>query len=146
MAAHGRLFEISELPGFIAERSGEWLGHVAYEIQGRMLEIVWIGSPRSGTGAGSALIAECVRVGLHLNLGRIWLVTTNDNVDALRFYQRRGFRLIALHPGAVAGARALKPEIPLVGSSGIPLRDELELEMPPAEWADFVKRYRWPSN
>jgi hypothetical protein len=57
------------------------------------------------------------------------VLTTNDNVDALRFYQRRGFRLAELHPGAVDEARArLKPEIPRVGDHGIPLRDELMLE------------------
>jgi ribosomal protein S18 acetylase RimI-like enzyme len=60
-------------------------------------------------------------------------VTTNDNVDALRFYQRRGFRLAALRAGAVEDARArLKPEIPWTGADGIELRDELELEKVPA--------------
>ena len=58
------------------------------------------------------------------------MVTTNDNVDALRFYQRRGFRLVGLRAGGVDQSRAaLKPEIPLAGSYGIPLRDELELEL-----------------
>ena len=61
--------------------------------------------------------------------GRLWLVTTNDNVRALGFYQRRGFRLVALRPGAVVISRALKPEIPFVASNGIPIRDELELEL-----------------
>jgi ribosomal protein S18 acetylase RimI-like enzyme len=61
---------------------------------------------------------------------RLWLVTTNDNLGALRFYQRRGFRLTALRPDALGAARRLKPEIPLVGDFGIPLRDELELEKP----------------
>lgn len=57
----------------------------------------------------------------------LWLVTTNDNVDAIRFYQRRGFRLSALRPGAVEEARRdLKAEIPEVGGYGIPMRDELE--------------------
>jgi len=58
-------------------------------------------------------------------------VTTNDNVDALRFYQRRGFRLCRLSPEAVdRSRRTVKPEIPATGAYGIPLRDELELEMP----------------
>ena len=61
---------------------------------------------------------------------RVWLVTTNDNVDALRFYQRRGMRLVRLWPDAVTQARKLlKPEIPLIGAEGIPIRDELELEI-----------------
>jgi hypothetical protein len=58
------------------------------------------------------------------------VITTNDNVDALRFYQRRGFRLAALHQGAVDDSRArLKPEIPEIGEHRIPLRDELDLEL-----------------
>jgi GNAT superfamily N-acetyltransferase len=60
---------------------------------------------------------------------RLWLITTNDNLPALRFYQKRGFVLVRLHRGAVAGSRRLKPEIPLTGSEGIPIRDELELEL-----------------
>jgi hypothetical protein len=60
----------------------------------------------------------------------VWVVTTNDNVDALRFYQRRGYRLASVDAGAVDRARAaLKPAIPEVGAHGIPLRDELELEL-----------------
>jgi Acetyltransferase (GNAT) family len=63
---------------------------------------------------------------------RLWLVTTNDNVDALRFYQRHGFRLAAVHRGAVDDSRGrLKPEIPVVGAYGMPLRDEIELEKRP---------------
>jgi GNAT superfamily N-acetyltransferase len=61
---------------------------------------------------------------------RLWVVTTNDNLDALRFYQRRGFRLRLIRPGAVDRSRELlKPEIPTTGTFGIPLRDEIELEM-----------------
>jgi len=63
---------------------------------------------------------------------RLWVITTNDNVDALRFYQRRGFRLVTVHRGAVDRSRAsLKPEIPPVGAYGIPLRDEIELDQQP---------------
>ena len=60
----------------------------------------------------------------------VWLTTTNDNVDALRFYQRRGFRLAQLRPGAVDQSRQRKPEIPRVGDYGIPLRDEIDLTRP----------------
>ena len=57
-------------------------------------------------------------------------MTTNDNLDALRFYQRRGFRLVALRPGAVDESRvSLKPQIGVSGDFEIPLRDELELEL-----------------
>ena len=56
---------------------------------------------------------------------RIWLITTNDNLDVLRFYQRRGYRLAAVFPGAVDEARKQKPTIPLTGFYGIPIRDEI---------------------
>jgi hypothetical protein len=57
------------------------------------------------------------------------LITTNDNVAALRFYQKRGFTLAALHKNALEQSRRLKPQIPLLGLDGIPLRDEIELEI-----------------
>jgi hypothetical protein len=50
------------------------------------------------------------------------VTTTNDNLEALRFYQRRGFRLAAVDPGAVERGRRLKPEVPLLGNHGIPIR------------------------
>jgi ribosomal protein S18 acetylase RimI-like enzyme len=53
----------------------------------------------------------------------------NDNLHALRFYQKRGFVLVALHRNALEASRKLKPEIPLVGIDGIPIRDEIELEL-----------------
>jgi ribosomal protein S18 acetylase RimI-like enzyme len=60
---------------------------------------------------------------------RIWLITTNDNTSGLRFYQKRGFVLSALYRNALEQSRELKPEIPSVGLDGIPLRDEIELEL-----------------
>ena len=59
----------------------------------------------------------------------MWLITTNDNLNALRFYQKRGFELVAVHRHAVDESRKIKPEIPLVGENGIPIRDELGLEL-----------------
>lgn len=147
MAGHGQLFNIPDLPGFVAELDGTWVGHVAYLIEGATIEIVWIGSAAERTGAGSALVAECARLARDTGLSRIWLITTNDNLDALRFYQRRGFHLMAVHPGAVNEVReTLKPEIPLVGSFGIPVRDEIQLELPKAEWDDIIEHYAWPSS
>jgi GNAT superfamily N-acetyltransferase len=145
MVSRGRLFEVADLPGFVAGREGEWLGHAAYDIQVGSLEIALLESVVPGVGAGSALIAACVGVAQARGLGRVWLVTTNDNLDALRFYQRRGFRLTALFPDAVTRAReSLKPEIPAIGESGIPIRDELDL--PPTVWRAVMERDGWPSS
>jgi N-acetylglutamate synthase-like GNAT family acetyltransferase len=78
---------------------------------------------------GTALVAAVERLAAQQGCRRLWLLTTNDNLDGLRFYQRRGFRLAALHTGAVDDSRArMKPEIPPVGDYGIPLRDEVELD------------------
>ena len=81
-------------------------------------------SPRLA-GAGTALLSGVQAVARRAGCRRLWVVTTNDNVDALRFYQRRGLRLAHLRPGAVDESRkALKPEIPQTGSHHIPLRDD----------------------
>ncbi len=60
------------------------------------------------------------------------MVTTNDNLDALRFYQRRGFTIAEIRRRAVdESRRTLKPTIPDVGCFGIPVRDEIILERVP---------------
>jgi GNAT superfamily N-acetyltransferase len=80
-------------------------------------------------GVGTALLRAVEEVAARSGCSSLWLVTTNDNLDALRFYQRRGFRLTELHAGAVDDSHArLKPEIPRAGSFGIDLRDELVLK------------------
>ena len=128
-ARRGEVFDARTLPALVAERDGERVGLLCYQQHGdREWEVAVLNAVPRHTGVGSALVQALVdRVGAG---ARIWLVTTNDNVDALRFYQRRGFRLRELRPGAVDEARrSLKPEIPPVGHHGIPLRDELELEL-----------------
>jgi len=79
-------------------------------------------------GAGSVLLAAATEVARKAGARRLWLITTNDNLDALALYQRRGFRLVAVRAGAVDRARLLKPSIPEVGEHGIPMHDELVLE------------------
>ena len=147
MATRGRLVDVAVLPGFVAEDDGEWLGYVNYEVLDGQMEIVVLEATAEGQGVASALLARCIDEALSAGAHRVWLTTTNDNITALRFYQRRGFVLMALHLGAVADAReTLKPEIPLTGEHDIPLRDELELHLPPPAWAEFVDRYGWPTT
>ncbi|MNV93512.1 hypothetical protein D3C71_1882140 [compost metagenome] len=59
----------------------------------------------------------------------MWLITSNDNTRAIRFYQKRGLDLKAVHRDAITEARKLKPSIPLIGMDGIPIRHELEFEL-----------------
>jgi GNAT superfamily N-acetyltransferase len=127
--AHGTVFEPAELPGFIAERDGRTAGLLTYEVRADTLEVVSINAFPPGDGTGTALLEAAARAAREQHgCRRVVLTTTNDNLDALRFYQRRGFRLVAVRPGAVDAARRLKPEIPAAGAYGIALRDELELE------------------
>ena len=129
-AGHGELLRPLELPGLVAEAAGERVGLLTYRIDERGCEIVTIHSAREGLGAGSALVAAVTEEALAAGCRRLWVMTTNDNLSALGFYQRRGFRLAAVRPGAVDDARrTLKPEIPATGESGIPIRDELDLDM-----------------
>jgi GNAT superfamily N-acetyltransferase len=129
VVSRGRLHEASELPAFVALLDGEPAGLLTYRFDQDGCEVVTIDSLVEGHGLGSALLAAARSAAEHAGAHRLWLITTNDNVHALGFYQRRGFELAALHRGALARSRELKPEIPLRGRCGIPLRDELELEL-----------------
>lgn len=127
VVVHDAAFYPAALPGFIAERAGRIAGLVTYDVRPGVLEIVTINALDQHAGIGTMLIeairAEAKRRGCR----EIMLTTTNDNIGALRFYQRRGFRLAALRPGAVDRSRLRKPEIPRTGDFGIPLRDEIDL-------------------
>jgi GNAT superfamily N-acetyltransferase len=127
VAVHGTCLRPAELGGFIAERSRRVVGLLTYELVGTMLEIVTLNAIDRRVGIGTLLIESAVSKARRFGCREIRLTTTNDNVDALRFYQRRGFRLAELRPGAVDRARQHKPEIPRVGDYGIPLRDEIDL-------------------
>jgi ribosomal protein S18 acetylase RimI-like enzyme len=129
VVSRGRLLDATVLPGFVAERDGEPAGLLTYRIDGGDCEVVTINAFPRGAGAGTALMEAVAAAARDAGCRRVWLITTNDNLRALRFYQRRGFRLAALHRDALARSRELKPSIPEVGLDRIPLRDELELEL-----------------
>ena len=125
---HGESFDARTLPALIA---GEKDGLATYKIAPDTLtaELVTLDALKPHQGIGGALIDALVaRLQLQgVNVLRV--TTTNDNLDALRFYQRRGFRIVAVRPGAVDEARKIKPTIPAVGEFGIPIRDEIDLEL-----------------
>jgi len=129
VVAHDEIYRPAELPGFAAMFEDEIAGLLTFHIQGKACEIVTLDSWREGLGVGSALIEAATQAARRVGCRRLWLITTNDNTHALRFYQKRGFVIAAIHVNALEKARRLKPEIPLIGEDGIPLRDEIELEM-----------------
>lgn len=129
IVTRGVIYEVDQLPGYIAILASKRVGLLTYHISGRDFEIVTLDSVLEGKGIGTSLISAAQEKATNANCTRIWLITTNDNLPALRFYQKRGFRISALHRDALKKSRLLKPEIPQVGMYGIPLRDEIELEL-----------------
>ena len=129
VVSRGRLHEPMGYPMLVAIHEGQVVGALTYEVRDGQMEAVTVDAFVDGVGAGSALLEAAAEEGRRQGCRRLWLITTNDNTSALRFYQRRGMRLAALHGDAVAESRRLKPEIPETGADGIPIRDELELEL-----------------
>lgn len=129
VVGHGMAMDAATLPGFVAVLDGSPVGLVTYREDGDSWELVTVNGAVGGRGVGTALLGAAADAARAAGKRRLWLITTNDNTAALRFYQRRGFDLVAVHRDAVTRARAeLKPAIP-VELDGIPLRHELELEL-----------------
>jgi GNAT superfamily N-acetyltransferase len=124
----GRLFDPARLPGLVAWEAGQRAGVLAFVEEPGGAEVVLVAADPPGRGAGTALLRALEATGGERGWERLRLGTTNDNMGALRFYQRRGWDLVTLHRGAVERDRELKPEIPLLGRDGIALRHTLELE------------------
>lgn len=123
-----KMYEAVTLPGFIAERDSKPVGLILYAVEGKQCEIVAIYSAVEKQGIGTKLIELVSDVAKKDGCNRLWLQTTNDNTSALRFYQKRGFTIAAFRANAMEAMRRIKP-IPLIGNDGIPIRDEIELEI-----------------
>jgi GNAT superfamily N-acetyltransferase len=129
VVSRGVAHDAARLPTLVAVRGGEIVGLATYRLADDECELVSLDALRRREGIGTALLAGVAEAARRGGCRRLWLITTNDNLDALRFYQRRGMRLVAVHPGAVDVARRINPSIPLIGEHGIPIRDELEFEV-----------------
>jgi len=128
VARRGELVDVLARPAIAATDAGGVAGVLTYDVVGDSCEILTLHAARQWSGAGSAMVIAVAHLAAVVGCRRLWVLTTNDNVDALRFYQRRGFQLTAIRCGAVDRARqTLKPQIPLIGEYGIPIRDEIEL-------------------
>jgi ribosomal protein S18 acetylase RimI-like enzyme len=112
MVVRGTIVYPAELPGFVAEHNGAVVGLVTYQIHDEACEIISIDSMEPGLGIGTALLESVIWAATEADCDRLWLITTNDNLEALGFYQKRGFKLVALYPGAVDRSRMVKPSIP----------------------------------
>lgn len=128
--SRGRVYYLTALSGFVAINSGKYLGLATYIVEKKECQITSLNSIVERKGVGTALVERVKKEAKKLKCKRLWLTTTNDDIDALRFYQRRGLSFKKIYPGAVTSARKkLKPEIPLIGDYGIPIKDEIEFEI-----------------
>jgi GNAT superfamily N-acetyltransferase len=132
VARRGELVDATVRPALgVLDPAGAVVAALTYDIVGDECEILTLHVEDQWAGTGTALVAAAARIAAGAGCRRLWVVTTNDNVDALRFYQRRGFHIAEVRPGAVDEARrTLKPQITPTGNYGIPLSDEIELDQP----------------
>ncbi|MFZ1979194.1 MAG: GNAT family N-acetyltransferase [Bacteroidota bacterium] len=128
IVTRGIIQAANELSGFVAIEKNNRLGLLTYRFDAGECEVVSLDSLSDGCGIGSSLLKSVEKVAKEKRCNRIWLITTNDNLHALRFYQRRGYVLVAIYRNAIEISRHLKPQIPIIGKDDIPLRDEIELE------------------
>ncbi|WP_019535339.1 GNAT family N-acetyltransferase [Paenibacillus ginsengihumi] len=129
VVSRGHVHELAHLPGDGCRIDEELVGWIFYAIAGDECEIVSLESRVENRGIGTRLIESVKERAEAAGCRKIWLITSNDNIRAIRFYQKRGFDLVAVHRDAITEARKRKPSIPLFGCEGIPIRHELEFEL-----------------
>lgn len=128
--SRGKVQKVDDFTGgFVAKTSEQNTGFIMYTISGLELEITGLVNLKENMGIASALVKTVIDLAKKQEIKRICLVTTNDSLNAIGFWQKRGFQLVRVYPNAMGNTRKLKPSIPLIGENGIPLRDEIELEM-----------------
>lgn len=129
VVTRGRVYHADQLEGLVAETGTGRAGLLTYRLEGGEYEITTLNSLEERRGIGTALLAAAQAAASKAGCSRIWLITTNDNARAMRFYEKLGWRKAKVHLNAMETSRRLKPEIPEIGMDGIPIRDEIEYEM-----------------
>jgi len=131
MIIRGEVIDMTKVDGFVwLEPDGATIrGLVTYIVRGDACEITSLDSQCENRGVGTALIDLVKSKARALGCTRLQLLTTNDNINAIGFYQKRGFDLAGVNLGAIDRDRALKPSIPLIGQNGIPIHHEIEFAM-----------------
>jgi len=128
MSVRGEIIDGTKLDGFLLQEDSKIIGLVTYKFYENICEIISLDSKKENIGIGSALLKEAEKVATDNDCKKMRLITTNDNMRALQFYQKRGYCLTKLYPNAMDEVRKIKPSVPELGDNDIPLRDEIELE------------------
>lgn len=129
VARLGELVEAAGLPGYVATVDGQRVGLVLVRVQEQAYEVVAISTTARRRGIGRALMERCFAQARAMGCRRVWLVTTNNNIAAILFYQRLGMDLWALHRHALRVSRQQKPTIPVRDDAGLRIDHELEFQL-----------------
>jgi GNAT superfamily N-acetyltransferase len=129
VVSRGRLHHADQLPGLIMTEVGTRVGMLTYAASPDECEIVTLDALDIRRGIGTALLSEMLKRAANTAWRRLWLVTTNDNLVAQQFCHQNGWSLVNVHTDAVLESRKIKPEIPLFGINGVPIKDEHEYEI-----------------
>ena len=129
MIIRGKEIDMTKTEGFYFKEGEDIIALITYIVYDNVLEITSLDSLREKQGIGSKLIETVIHEARERKLQKIVLITTNDNINAIRFYQKREFDMAHLYRNAMDISRKLKPEIPLIGENSIPLRHEIEFEL-----------------
>jgi ribosomal protein S18 acetylase RimI-like enzyme len=129
VVSRGRIHYADRLAGYVGVVSGARVGLLTYTIREDELEVVSLHTTLRRHGVGTSMLEAAMKKAQAEGCRRLWLITTNDNDPAVALYRSRGMTLVAVHRGAVAESRKLKPDIPLLGLNGKPIEDELEFEI-----------------
>jgi GNAT superfamily N-acetyltransferase len=124
----GKVHNTARLPGFICRKNDKIIGLITYNIENNECEIVTLDTRINNKGLGTKLLNKVLDRAKENNCKRVWLITTNDNSDAIRFYQKRGFEWVGFYKDAMRVSREIKPEIPKFGNDKIPIKHEIEFE------------------
>ena len=129
LISRGKCHKTLDLDGVLAYDNKKIIGLGLFYIKNNECEIVLMQTFNQNKGIGTKIIDKIIYIAQMNKCDRIWLITTNDNINAIKFYQKRGFYIVNIHINAVMESRKIIPQIPLIGDHDIPVRDEIEFEI-----------------
>jgi GNAT superfamily N-acetyltransferase len=129
LVSRGKIYRAEDLDGILVYDNKKIVGLGLYDIKNYSCEIVLLETFVQNKGIGTRIIERIKEIAKTKNCERIWLITSNDNIDAIKFYQKKGFRIVNIYINAMEESRKIKPEIPYIGNYEIPIRDEIEFEL-----------------
>jgi ribosomal protein S18 acetylase RimI-like enzyme len=127
LVARGNVYKVNDLDGVLVYENDKIIGLGLYTIKNDC-EIVLLETFIQNKGIGTKIIEKIKEIAKTNNCKKIWLITSNENINAIKFYQKRGFHISNIYLNAMEETRKIKPEIPKF-SNGIEVRDEIEFEI-----------------